>query len=769
MTPKHRCRRWGNPLFLVLFAVRGVEAAPTSLADLLRSLAASGYDILYSSDLVSPDLKVPENLHETDPLGRAREALAAHHLTLRNDGQKRYVVTRSNRPVPQTSPGTEVFNEHLDEVAVFASRYVFEDLASTAQSSFGHDDLEQVPGAQGDAMRAIRTVPGLANNLSSRPYVRGAFLEDVLVRFDGIPMVDPFHFKNFQNLVSAFDPATVERMDVYTGGFPVKFGTRSAATFDIAPREVASGYEHRIGANLLSYDASTVGRVDNWPVEWLATLRHSTPNIVLQPTGGDMGEPSYSDALGRLRWQVDPSLALIAGWLLLDDEVSSSANDPGAEQAVAHDRDMYAWLAAQWSPNGSIHSRSSLSVANSERSLVGDLDLRGTATGTLDERREISTVDLRTDWTYVQTASLLWDFGAEATFESTDLRFARSEKLNPLLAGGLDRPADVTLADSRSPDSTVLGAYASLRRHWRRVELELGLRGDFQDYRGLRTQAQLSPRLNLRFDPTPEWHLYGSWGHFRQAQRVDEWRSENNQALPDPATHVVQLIGGAAHDLSAATHWRIEAYYNHWLNSHPYLDNELNRLSLIPELGLDRVLITPRGGDGAGVEFSLRQNFGADFVVAGSYILSRSTDDLGSQDVLRSWDQTHAFNAELTWKHGRSSASFVMGWHSGWPRTPVAYVASNGGMPATLDIGVRNSDRWGSYFSADVRVARTVPLAWGDVLLWADATNVTNRDNECCSSYGQVDAAGNLLPPATVSWFPRVLNVGFEWRLRPAH
>ncbi|KAJ8136049.1 hypothetical protein OY671_010738, partial [Metschnikowia pulcherrima] len=171
---------------------------------------------------------------------------------------------------------------------------------------------------------------------------------------------------------------------------------------------------------------------------------------------------------------------------------------------------------------------------------VGDLDSRGTATGTLDERREISTVDLRTDWTYVQTASSSWDFGAEATFESTDSRFARSEKSNPLSAGGSDRPADVTLADSRSPDSTVLGAYASLRRPWRRVGSELGSRGDFQDYRGLRTQAQLSPRSNLRFDPTPEWHSYGSWGHFRQAQRVDEWRSENNQASPDPATHVVQ-------------------------------------------------------------------------------------------------------------------------------------------------------------------------------------------------------------------------------------
>lgn len=742
-----------------------------SLADLLRSLAASGYDILYSSDLVPPDLMVPETLHGTDPLGRAREALAAHHLALRSDGQKRYVVTKSNRIEPVVKQDAPVVpaQEHLDEVAVFASRYVFEDQAGTVQSSFGHDDLEQMPGAQGDVMRAIRTVPGLANNLSSRPYVRGAFLEDVLVRFDGIPMVDPFHFKNFQNLVSAFDPATVERMDIYTGGFPVRFGTRSAATFDIAPREVDSGYEHRVGANLLSYDASTVGRSDTWPVEWLATARHSTQKIVLQPTGGDTGEPSYLDVLSRLRWQVDPALALIGGWLLLDDEVSSTADDPGNEQAVAHDRDIYGWLAAEWSPTGSVHSRSSLSVASSERTLVGSLNLPGAAAGSLNERREISTVDLRTDWTYVQTESVMWDLGAETTFETADLNFARSENLNPLLAASLERPADVTLVNARSPSSVVLGTYGSLRRRWRRLEVETGLRADFQDYRGLGSHSQLSPRLNLRFDPTPDWHLYGSWGHFRQAQRVDEWRSETDQTAPDPATHVVQSIGGVAHDVSAATHWRVEAYYNHWLSVHPYLDNELNRLSLIPELGLDRVLVTPRGGDAAGVELSLRQSIGPDWVVAGSYILSRSRDDLGGRDVLRSWDQTHAFNAEVTWKRGLSSASFVVGWHSGWPKTPIFFMSGGAGVPASLEIESRNSGRWGNYFSADVRLARTVPLKWGEVLLWADATNVSNRDNECCNVYGQVDAAGNLLPPTTASWYPRVLNVGFEWRLRPKH
>ncbi|HEV7448372.1 MAG TPA: TonB-dependent receptor plug domain-containing protein, partial [Steroidobacteraceae bacterium] len=310
--------------------------------DLLRSLSARGLDILYSSDLVTPDLTAPATLHETDPLDRAREALAANHLELRRDGQKRYIVARSARPEAPAPPAASRSERSLDEVTVFASRYVLKD-ESTQSVSFGHHDLEEVPGAHDDVMRAIRTVPGLADNLSSRPYVRGAFLEDVLVRFDGIPMVDPFHFKNFQNLISAFDPATVDRIDVYTGGFPVKYGTRSAGVIDIAPRSVDTGYEHRVGANLLSYDLSTVGHADSLPIDWLATARLSGQNVVLRPRGGDVGEPSYSDVLGRVRWQVNSTTALTAGWMLLDDRVKSSS-DPTTEQAVAHNRDSYYWL-----------------------------------------------------------------------------------------------------------------------------------------------------------------------------------------------------------------------------------------------------------------------------------------------------------------------------------------------------------------------------------------------------------------------------------------
>jgi len=253
--------------------------------------------------------------------------------------------------------------------------------------------------------------------------------------------------------------------------------------------------------------------------------------------------------------------------------------------------------------------------------------------------------------------------------------------LNAALAASLNRMADVSVEDVQSPRSTTFGLYASVRQRWRKLEAELGTRLDHQDYRGFASHSQQSPRINLRFDPTPVWHVYGSWGHFRQAQRVGEWRAEQPQTNPDPATHVVGVITGVAHDSSAATHWRLELYENHWLSVHPYFDNALNRLSLIPELGLDRVLITARSGESRGLEASVHHDFAEHWVVSGSYTLSRATDDLVVEDVLRSWDQTHAFNGNLTWQRALTSASLVIGWHTGWPKTPVSY------LPATAMTG----------------------------------------------------------------------------------
>jgi hypothetical protein len=95
----------------------------------------------------------------------------------------------------------------------------------------------------------------------------------------------------------------------------------------------------------------------------------------------------------------------------------------------------------------------------------------------------------------------------------------------------------------------------------------------------------------------------------------------------------------------------------------------------------------------------------------------------------------------------------------------VQLIPASGAAPAYLQIGARNSTRWGDYLSIDLRLAHTLRLPLGDLDLWIDSTNTLNRGNACCTSYAQLSSTGQLLAPSTTVWFPRVINLGFDWRV----
>ena len=107
----------------------------------------------------------------------------------------------------------------------------------------------------------------------------------------------------------------------------------------------------------------------------------------------------------------------------------------------------------------------------------------------------------------------------------------------------------------------------------------------------------------------------------------------------------------------------------------------------------------------------------------------------------------------------------MFGWHSGWPRTPVAEIPSTPTQAAYLAVGARNSARWGSYFSADLRLSRSVSLPLGELSLWLDGTNITNKQNNCCVDLDSTNPPGSMPTWETLTWVPRVINVGFSWRV----
>lgn len=89
-------------------------------------------------------------------------------------------------------------------------------------------EISRMPGAFGDAFRAIEALPGVVPIVSGLPYfyVRGAPPGNVGYFFDGIPVPFLYHFAAGPSL---FHPAFIDRVDLYPGAYPVQYGRFAGA------------------------------------------------------------------------------------------------------------------------------------------------------------------------------------------------------------------------------------------------------------------------------------------------------------------------------------------------------------------------------------------------------------------------------------------------------------------------------------------------------------------------------------------------------------
>jgi outer membrane receptor protein involved in Fe transport len=713
----------------------------------LQALKSSGVDVIYSSELVPPELLAPPARDGETLAQRAREALAAHGLILRTVGANTLVVVRAPTPKPPVESG-----EPLEEISVYASRYAIDGgLAEPREVS--PTDIERVPGSHDDALRALHSLPGIATNASARPYIRGSLSEDVLVRYDGIGLLDPFHLKNFQSLISAIDPAGIERIEVFSGGFPVRYGTRSGGVIDITAPTYQSGHEYRANVSLISAGLSTIGKSDRWPVEWLGAIRNSVLDTI-DPVEDSFGKPEFSDSLGRLRWATEQG-AWTAGWLLLEDRLELGTPQD-AEKASARYRDEYVWLARDHKFSDALSMRASVVGTSAERRREGTLLSPGVATGELDETRKFNGVELSNDWTFVSSEKSIYTFGGAASATRTGYRYTRHSEFSPEVATAFGRALTEDVSMAVEPKVATFSLYGANRRKWSDFEAELGLRVDAQHYEIYGNHTQVSPRLNLRYDFDHQWRLYGSAGRFTQAQHVEEWRVEEAQQAPDSAQVSIHTILGLEHDTADGTRLGVEAYTKRWTTSAPYFDNQLDPFALLPDLTPDRIRVVPKASEATGLELSVHKPFSDSLTGWGTLAWSRVADDLPAGDVLRSWDQPVSINAGLAWKTSNASLSALAGWHTGWPRTPFDL--------EPLRLHGRNTHEWSDYFSLDLRGSWTWVFESGDLSAVVELTNATNRPNECCVVLDMEDASA--LGTEVDNWLPALINIGLTYRWR---
>ena len=351
------------------------------LSDALRQLQRPGLQFLFSDELVSPALRVQALSGSSDPLQQARDLLAPHALTLRPAGDGIHAVVTDTTAAQRSARAAELpeSTASLAEVLVAASRYRIG--APDAPLTLDALDITDNPGPGDDPLRAIARLPGVTSDgISARTYVRGGDADEVLLLLDGFPLRRAFHLPSYQNLFSVIDANLIQRINVYSGGFPARFGNRMAGVFDLQSRAIDAGPEHTLGIDFFNATGSLRGKIERLDAKFLASGRIGTLSPLLGAFAPSVGDPRYSDAYLKVERDLGDTLQWSGNLLWARDEVGVADRLSG-ERATLEDRSRYLWmqLTRQLAPQLTWTTWLGQSVLDSERD--GAVSLPGVLQG----------------------------------------------------------------------------------------------------------------------------------------------------------------------------------------------------------------------------------------------------------------------------------------------------------------------------------------------------------------------------------------------------
>ena len=282
------------------------------LAEALEDLRARGLDIVYSSRLVRPEMRVVEEPSSTVPRQILDEILPPHGLRAEDGSGGRILVVRKPEESERTDAPVVVtpfrpfrFTETVKVVAPAASQS-FE----TNGIHLLPNDIENVAGSVDDVFRVVQTLPGVAtpSELGSRVVIRGGAPDQNLILMDGVEIYNPFRLFGF---TSAFNPETVGRFDLLASSFAPRYGDRLSSTFVVENRVGRKDklFQGSFGASLLDANIVLEGRLPKARGSWLLAGRRTYYDLAADAaTNADF--PSFGDLQTKISWELRPGQRL---------------------------------------------------------------------------------------------------------------------------------------------------------------------------------------------------------------------------------------------------------------------------------------------------------------------------------------------------------------------------------------------------------------------------------------------------------------------------
>ncbi len=583
----------------------------------------------------------------------------------------------------------------------------------------GVDEIRSIPGAGNDILRAATVLPGVARIPFSFGglVLRGSSPRDSAVYLDGIEVPIAFHFGG----VTSFYPSgMLADLTLTAGNFDASYGRAQGGLVTLATREPRTD-RWRLGGSVGLFDSSINAEGPLWGGGVIIGVRRSYFDTIADPfVAEDVPLPSYLDlqirtTFGdpRRRGRITP---MLFGAL---DRVSSdriSVTSAFLRAAVPYLRNWGAttvrivpWIGLN---RLALTDRGDPEFGDTEQRFVRPLYPGGV-------RAEVTR---DTAWGHMRGGG-----------ELTSGYLARTQVGISLEDNDESIDGETTLAWS---DLAVWGE-VRYRLADDRLSIKPGLR--VERY-GLSGETAIDPRLNLHQQLTPRLALRQAIGRYSQPPTPgDADPRGGNRALD--GSHADQLSLGLDATLPREVTASVTGFYadvrelgvrtrapTEFDEPRP----ELGGLGPTFELLLEEQLgfATYRTGIGRGtnlgVEVQLKRNVRGVFTLL-SYTLARAerVDDPRSGIGRRPFELDQRHNLQLVvakqfakWKLG-ARVQLV----SGNPYTPLV-ADGDGGLFEDPYAG-----RLPVFFSLDVRADRRWHKCWGDLVLFFDLQNVTNRRN----------------------------------------
>ena len=704
------------------------------LTDALHRLQRSGLRIVFTSAIVTPDMRVVAEPRASNPRQQLDELLAPHGLKA-VPGPRSVIqvvrgrtadATRSRKPVRRAA-ASGVTEEtgvqggaYAEQVIVIGSPREREDRGVASQVTLDAKGLRSGRSVlQDDPLQAVQALPGVAaaDDFRSEFSVRGSPYRHIGVVVDGVAtpwLVHSVYGHGDAGSVSMFGSDSIGEATLQAGAYPRRFDDRLGAQLELTLRE-GSRDVRRFQASL---GGTSAGFVAEGPVgaqkrgSWLVSLRNSYLTWPVRRHTENGTAFAFGDAHAKLVYDVKPSqqltLTVLGGRSTLDwrEEPLGGGLAEGTNRA--------ALVSVGWQS-----SLGAKTVIRQRASLVGHTFINTRTTGQTASRginRAFSyrgemfralfggTIEAGGELGQSQGARVLAmdgappdEFGARWWTRSTYVHFTRNISRQLALAAGV-RAADSTLVHDQTLAPWVLADW-SFKPGWT-VNASVGMSHQF-------------PELE---------HVFGVSGSpALGAERATHADIGVQQRLANGVRWQATLFNRLERNVLRAPGW-----------NPGLVDGGAALDSPVPGRYMNALDGASRGVELLVARDSARRLSGW---VSYTFGIMRQTDTTSGETFWGDFDRRHSFNATGVFRAtDKTSMGIVL---RGGTNVPIpGYLDARSG---ALFIGDRpNRVRLPYYARLDARAERTFTSS-GRISVFAEVLNVLNRQN-------QASADGSIQP-----------------------